>query len=519
MKILFAASEATPFVKTGGLADVLGSLPQAIQSRLQKEKQKGSQVAVVLPKYSLIEESSFSFKPLTGKILVPVGDRIETGTIWTLDPSKRASHSTPRPPHPPHPPHPQLKNLSVYFIENRKYFNRSALYRTEKGDFDDNDERFIFFSRAVLELCKFIDFVPDIIHCHDWQTGLIPAYLKTLYHTDAFFHRTATVFTIHNIAYQGLFPKQTLFLAGFNWHDFTPEKLEYYEQINFLKAALVFADKISTVSPTYSQEVREKSEFGRGMEGVLKARSKDFFGILNGLDRSEWDPAKDSNLLARFSQKSKNLIATKKICKKNLQKTLQFSLNESVPLVGMVSRLDPQKGFGRVIEVVQELLHHGEKFQWVILGSGDKEIQELLTNLSKQFSKQISFQTGFNNKLAHKIYGGSDLFFMPSEFEPCGLGQMIAMRYGTIPVVSPTGGLLDTVFPWDQKTGKGTGFVSAENSASSLLESLQNSFKIYQNSVQWEKLVQNAMAQDFSWELSAGHYLELYKAALDDRTF
>lgn len=501
MKILFATSECTPFAKTGGLADVLGELPYAILSLLNKET-NGSQVVTVLPKYLLIGEKSFDLQKLPGKILVSVGDRIEEGIVW----------KTVRP-----DPLGQNGDVTVYFIENKKYFDRPALYRTAEKDFVDNDERFIFFSRAVLELCKFVDFVPDIVHCHDWQTGLIPAYLKTVYRADAFFHRTATVFTIHNIAYQGIFPKQTLFWAGFSWHDFTPEYLEYYNQICFLKAGLVYADKISTVSPTYAQEVMESAEFGRGMEGVLKVRKEDFVGILNGLDTQTWDPSKDLNLAMLFSIEDPDLIKKKKVCKKNLQKSLQLPAKEKVPLIGMVARLDLQKGFLKVGEILRKILDKGIQFQWVVLGLGDQNIRDLLSAIAKEYPHQVSFKIGFNSELAHKIYGGADLFFMPSEFEPCGLGQMIALRYGCIPIVTPTGGLRDTVEPWDPTTGKGTGFISSKISTASLIQSLETALKTYCDPVQWEKLVRNAMKKNFSWSHSAMRYLELYRSALKSR--
>lgn len=522
MKIVFAASECGPFVKTGGLADAVWGLAHAISSlsvsrslgkilsrsrecswhplQDQIEKRQESKrsralteklkVVIVLPKYSLMDEYKFGLKTIPGKILVPIGDRIEEASVYNFS-----------------------DDLPVYFIGNKKYFDRPGFYRTAEKDFEDNDERFIFFSRAVLEFCKLVDFRPDLIHSHDWQTALIPAYLKTLYRTDAFFRHTATVFSIHNIAYQGLFPKQSLFLSGFGWHDFTPERLEYYGQFSFLKAALVFADKIATVSPTYAREVQKNHELGRGLEGVLQSRAGDFIGILNGLNASEWNPATDKVLAAPFSFASKNLAEKKRVCKRDLQEIARLPVDDSVPLIGMVTRLDPQKGVQRVAEIAPELFEKGVKSQWVILGLGDKNIHDLLTSLSSQYPQQISFQIGFNNELAHKIYAGSDLFFMPSEFEPCGIAQMIAMKYGTIPVVTPVGGLLDTVHPFDPSTG--TGFISAEVSNAALLETLEKALQIYRDQDLWQRLVRNAMKQDFSWKAAAAEYLKLYQGALE----
>ena len=499
MKILFATSECNPFVKTGGLADVLGSLPPALASVRSGEK---TEVAVVLPKYSQIDQDRFPLKALPGKFWIPIGDRAEEATVWTVDASR--------------PENAALPKVPFYFIDNRKYFHRPGIYQTPEKDFPDNDERFIFFSRAVLELAKFVDFRPDVIHCHDWQTGLVPAYLKTLYRTDAFFHRTASLFTIHNIAYQGIFPRHSLFLAGFSWHDFTPERLEYYDQVCFLKAGLVCADKLSTVSPTYCEEVQKHSEFGRGMEGILRSRSKDFHGILNGLDYAEWDPAKDANLAKKYSPKMKDWAARKKADKRALQDYCRLPPTDD-PLIGMVSRLDPQKGFNRVIELLPQIMDSGVRLQWAILGSGDKRIREAVASFAKRYPRGVSVHFTFNNELAHRIYAGADFFFMPSEFEPCGLSQMISMKYGTIPIVTPTGGLKDTVRNWNPAARSGTGFVSAEVATPALSDAVRDALKAYANPSQWETLRKNAMTQDFSWKSSAEKYLELYRKAVQDR--
>lgn len=495
MKIVFAVSECAPYVKTGGLADVAGSLPPALLA----QSKKPLQIIRVLPRYSVVEKNFSNWEVLPGKILVPIGDRLEAGTIGeSTETNSRKKRSW----------------LKTYFIGNKKYFDRPGIYRSKDKDFDDNDERFIFFSRAVLELCKWIDFQPDILHCHDWQTGLIPAYLKTVYQIDAFFHKTAALFTIHNIAYQGNFPKHSLFLAGFSWHDFTPAKLEYYDQLSFLKAGLIYADKITTVSPTYAKEIQSSPKFGCGMEGILKTRDQDFVGILNGLDEEEWNPAKDREIAVNFSAKSKDYWSAKQKCKLDLQRALHFEPVPAVPLVGMVTRLDRQKGINLLPKIVPELIARGRKFQWVVLGLGDRALQELLENLAKQAPNFFVFHNEFNNSLAHKIYAGSDIFFMPSEFEPCGIAQMIALRYGTVPVVSAVGGLKDTVLPFSSQTGKGTGFVCAEFSEPAFLETLETAFSLYRQQESWQKLVSNALSQNFSWKRPAEEYLKLYQSLI-----
>ncbi|OGR83602.1 MAG: hypothetical protein A2902_00405 [Elusimicrobia bacterium RIFCSPLOWO2_01_FULL_64_13] len=513
MKLLFAASECVPFVKTGGLADVAGSLPDRILAHLggapkkkktgrakeRKARPEAPQVLTVLPKYSSTRLTRLSLELLPGRMLIPVGAELEEALVWRLAGKKpagtRGSHT-------------------VYFIDNEKYFDREGLYGTAQGDYPDNDERFIFYSRAALELCKFVDFTPDLIHCHDWQTGFIPAYLKTLYRTDAFFNRTASLFTIHNVAYQGLFPRERFPLTGLDWADFTPDKLEYFNQVCFMKAGLVYADKLSTVSPSYAREIQSGPEFGRGMEGLLKDRSKDLSGILNGLDRAEWDPAHDPRILAGYSLKSKDVFSARQKCKKDLQAAVRLPEDPSVPLIGMVSRLDPQKGFDRVVKVLPQVLNEGNGTQCVILGSGQKDIEDSLRALAVRCPGQVRVETGFQNDLAHKIYAGSDFFFMPSQFEPCGLGQMIAMRYGSVPIVTPTGGLLDTITPWDPKAGTGTGFVALEMTDAAVKTALKAALKTARDPAAMRKLVRNCMSRDFSWDSPAEKYIRLYESTL-----
>ncbi|MDI6641867.1 MAG: glycogen synthase, partial [Elusimicrobiota bacterium] len=397
--------------------------------------------------------------------------------------------------------------VPVYLIENDKYFNREGIYRTENSDYPDNPERFIFFSRAVLEALKAIDFKPDILHCNDMQTGLIPAYLKTLYRIDAFYNNTKTVFTIHNIAYQGFYSKDVFYLAGFDSVDFTPEKLEYYGGINFMKSGIVYSDIVTTVSQTYAVEIRTLPEFGRGLEGVLSSRSNDLFGIVNGIDYEEWNPDIDKIIVKNFSADN---LTGKEYCKKDLQKVCNLA-TENVAIFGMVSRLDSLKGFDLLSEVIPEIVKL--PLQLVVLGLGDKIYQDKLTEFGKEYSEKLSVNLKFDNNLAHKIYAGSDFFLMPSAAEPCGLSQMIAMRYGTIPVVHKTGGLADTVRQFDSKTKKGTGIVFEKYSASALLEAIENALEIYGNKTLFNAIRENAFSEDFSWNRSVKEYLRIYKLA------
>jgi starch synthase len=483
MKILVAASEAFPFCKTGGLGDVVGALAQVFS------RTEGNEVALFIPRYRNIGGGAFSFKAVGGSFLIPVGNRVETATMS----------------------HVQWGKVSVYFIENPGYFDRPGIYRANFGDYEDNDERFMFFSRAVLEGAKFIGFKPDVIHTHDWQTGLVSAYLSTLYRIDSFFAKTASVLTINNVAYQGMFPRETLLKAGFSWADFTPEKLEFYGGLNYLKAAIVSADLITTVSPTYASEIQFKPEFGKGLEGVLKSRSAAFFGILNGIDDELWDPATDTFIERGYDQKS--FAKGKAVCKKALQHRLGLEESNDLPLAGVVSRLDYQKGLDLLAAIAGDL---SDKMQFAILGVGDPALTEAFARLAKERPLRIFFKPGFDESLAHKIYAGSDMFIMPSRFEPCGLPQMIAMRYGSLPVVTRTGGLKDTVnYASEPKDSNGFAIDSAdEGELRSILGHIVSLFAWKEN---WNLMVANARMGDYSWARSAQEYLRLFNIAVQKK--
>jgi len=484
MKILIASPEAVPYVKTGGLADVAGALCKEYR-RMKKD------ALLILPLYRKIMDSQSPPKDTGVVIDVPVGERVIRGRIFR-------------------------DRFPAYFIACDEFFDRPELYGTPEGDYVDNASRFIFFSRGVLEACRALNFKPDVIHCNDWQTGLIPLYLKTLYRKDAFFSKTASLLTLHNIGYQGLFPASEMPLTNLGWEFFRPDLVEFYGKVNFLKAGLISADVLNTVSNTYSKEILDK-EFGYGLEGVLKDRENDLYGIVNGIDYEEWDPSTDRFLPGNYSQSD---IAGKAICKRDLIRTLFKQSGvvkaEEVPLVGMVGRLSAQKGLDLVEESVPALLSFGIKL--VILGKGDEKFQKVLSVMSKKYSSLVSVTIGFDDSLAHRIYAGADFFLMPSRYEPCGLGQLISQRYGTIPVARKTGGLADTIVDYDPLKKRGTGFVFSDYTASAMQDALKRSFCVFTDREKMKKMINDGMKTDFSWKRSAERYIALYSAALKKKT-
>ncbi|MDR0952741.1 MAG: glycogen synthase [Elusimicrobiota bacterium] len=476
MNIVLAASEAFPFCKTGGLADVVGALTQDFS------RARGTKVLLFLPHYRSIKNAS-SLKTVPGAFFIPIGARLEPAKISYL----------------------KWGNALVFFIQSRKYFDRDELYQTAAGDYPDNDERFIFYSRAVLEACKYIGFRPDIIHAHDWQAGLLPAYLNTVYKSDAFFTRTRSMFTIHNIAYQGYFSRASFIKAGFYDADFTPNKFEYWGGISYLKTGIVFADKTNTVSPTYAKELLN-GQNSFGMEGILKSKGADFMGILNGIDTEVWDPQTDTMLPMGYDDES---LKGKAVCKETLQKELGFEVNPNIPLIGMVSRLAYQKGVDLVSDIIPQF---NNKAQFVIQGRGDARTEEAFSRLASLNPKKVSFQKVVDEEMAHKIYAASDIFLMPSRFEPCGLSQMISMRYGALPIVSKVGGLLDTVK--GNGTPQQTGFFMDTLDAKGLAGAIDKALQAYSQKSIWHKLMVNGMLADFSWENSSTQYFKCFKEAV-----
>ncbi|TAM43455.1 glycogen synthase [bacterium] len=448
MKIALIASEVVPFAKTGGLADVAGALPIALEGL-------GCEVIIIMPGYKCVKGISPSV----------VG-----------------------------------KNIKVYFVENDLYFNRDGLYMDKKGDYKDNLERFAFFCRKSLELLKEINFNADILHLHDWQSSLAAVYLKNLYAKQPFYSRMKSLLTIHNIGYQGLFPGEDFAKLGLDKGLFDISGLEFYNRINLLKGGIIFSDLINTVSPTYALEIQE-AKFGFGLEGLLRQRKKDLSGILNGLDYSIWDPATDKFIIRNFSQRN---IEGKAYNKAELQKACSLPVDNEIPVLGIVSRLAEQKGFDILTEPLPEICKMGA--QLVILGTGDLKYHKILQNAAKKYPKAFSLNLRFDDPLAHKIYAGSDIFLMPSSYEPCGLGQMIALRYGTIPLVFKTGGLADTI-------NEDNGFVFSRYTKDELVKTVKRSLAVFAEKKKWGSLMNNAMRCDFSWEASAKKYIQLYEKA------
>ena len=487
LKILIASPEVVPFAKTGGLADVCGALPKALAKL-------GHQVKVILPKYRMVDEKKIKLSKVKADVaVIPIGDKSVKLTVrsYNLIPPK----------------------IEYLFVVNDEYYDREELYkdRSTGFDYEDNHERFILFARGSLEILKAIGWQPDIIHANDWQSALIPAYLKTLYAGDPFFKQTQTVFSIHNLAYQGNFPKETFQKIGVSKDLFYPTSpFEFWGNLNFMKAGICYADLINTVSETYAVEIQSSSEFGHGLEGVLRTRNKDLYGIINGIDYEVWSPEKDKLISYNYSPedlsgKKKNKELLLKLC--NLP-----SSAKDVPLVGIISRLADQKGFDLLAQITDELLTLD--LQMVILGTGDEKYHKLFKEMMTKYPDKISVNLRFDNPLAHLIEAGSDMFLMPSRYEPCGLNQLYSLRYGTVPIVRKTGGLADTIENYEPQTEQGTGFMFKNYDASELLDTIKLALKAYEDKNAWIKLMKNGMKKDFSWEASAKIYVEIYQKAI-----
>ena len=471
MNILLAASEVVPYAKTGGLADVAGALPKAL-ARL------GHTVRVVMPRYKT-EKIEAVTEALPGELRVPFNFGERRAAVY-VDRSGE---------------------LPVYFIDAPEYFLRAKLY----GETDD-PERFAFFSRAVLELAKALGEHFDVIHLNDWMTGLVATYLKTVYPSDPAFDGTKTLFTIHNIAFPGLFRPEQLPKFGLpDWIYRAEGGIEFYQLASALKAGLVFSDAISTVSPRYAAEI-QTPEFGEKFDGLLRARRNDLFGILNGVDYDEWDPQTDKHIAANYSTDD---LSGKRECKRDLLS--HFGLPEDLdrPLIGCISRLSDQKGFDLILAIADRMLAQGVAF--VLLGSGEEEYERAFQALRDGRRSQVGVYLGFSNDLAHKIEAGADMFLMPSRFEPCGLNQMYSLKYGTVPIVRAAGGLDDTIVNFDHTSLRGNGFKFYEYDAERLLETIHEALLVYADRDLWRALMLNGMRADYSWTESARHYVELYQ--------
>jgi starch synthase len=475
MHIAFVASEGVPFSKTGGLADVVGALPHALAAL-------GHQVSVYLPRYR--QTKLTDPETVVGSITIPFDDKYRFASVV-----KGASQS----------------GASFYFIDYPEYFDREALYGTPAGDYPDNAERFALFSRAVLEATKILG-VPHIFHCHDWQSALVPVLLRTVYAEDPAFRDVGTVFTIHNIGYQGLFPAEVLPLLMLPWDLFTMSKMEFFGQVNFLKGALTYSDFVTTVSRKYSQEI-QTAEYGFGLEGVLRNRAATVTGILNGVDYDEWSPQADKFIAAKYSPQD---LSGKGKCKQDLLAAFRVNrVDAKVPVIGVVSRFAAQKGFDLIAQIMDRLAR--EEMIVVVLGSGDKQYEELFTRLNKQFPNKIALKVAYDNAIAHKVEAGADMFLMPSKYEPCGLNQIYSLKYGTVPIVRATGGLDDTIEPWDARSGKGTGFKFTDYTGEALLLTIKHALQAYRDQTSWQVLMRNGMGKDFSWNASAREYGKVYE--------
>lgn len=476
MHIAFVASECVPFSKTGGLADVVGALPRTLAAL-------GHEVSVYIPRYRSTRISEE--RTVVQSITVPFDDRYRFCSILT-----GAGYP----------------GVRFYFVDYPPFFDRDGLYGTPAGDFPDNAERFALFCRAVLEGSKILG-PPDIFHCHDWQSALVPVLLRTQYAEDPAFLNTGVVFTIHNIGYQGLFPPEILPLLMLPWDLFTISKMEYFGNVNFLKGALAYSDMITTVSRRYAQEI-QTSEFGFGLEGVLKERAQTVWGILNGVDYDEWNPETDKYIAANYYVGD---LSGKLECKRDLLAAAGIHGAENSPVIGIVSRFAAQKGFDLIGQIVDRLML--EDVRLIVLGSGDRLYEEMFMRLARRVPEKVSVRVAYDNAFAHKVEAGADMFLMPSRYEPSGLSQLYSMKYGTVPIVRATGGLDDTIDPWDPRTKKGTGFKFQEHTGEALLRTIHQAMQLYRDQESWQRLMRNGMAKDFSWKNSAREYVRVYERA------
>jgi starch synthase len=489
LKILFITSEASPFVKTGGLGDVSSALPQTLM-------ELGHEVRLVLPKYGAVDERRFKIHEIVRLKDIPIhlGSEIE---LVSMRSCFLVGNKT---------------KVQLYFFDNQKYFgSRKGLYQdiNTKKDYPDNHERFILYAKGIMEMLKKLGWTPDIIHCNDWQTGLIPAYLKTVYSDLEILKDTKVVFTIHNVEFPGIFPKEVFKLTGLPESVLNEISVEDGSKISFLKAGVVYADAVTTVSEKYAEELCTIDELGGFIKNTLKKRKADFYGIVNGVDYSVWSPETDKYIPVKYNSKD---LTGKVENKKALLEYLKLPVELDVPVIGTISRLAEQKGIGLIKDAIEELLDLDVKY--VLLGQGEKEYQQFFEKVQKKYPKKFAFYGGFNEELAHLIEAGADMYLMPSKYEPCGLTQLYALKYGTIPIVRYTGGLADAITRINGK--EGTGFVFKKYEVEDMMKEIKRALKLYQDKEVWFKLMKNAMMQDFSWTASGKKYVELYKKLLKD---
>ena len=485
MKIFFAASEMTPYAKTGGLGDVVGALPGALS-------QLGHEVTCCLPFYRCAQEVARDAKPIGLTLQIPLGSRTVTGDVLELK---------------------QPDGVRVLFIRRDEFFDRSELYYTGVRDYEDNAERFLFFSKAVVELLGYTRFHADVVHCHDWPAAFVPVQLR---------HRAGestrapkafgvpplakSVFTIHNIAYQGMFWNLDFPLTNLPGEYFTPESLEFYGQMNLMKGGILFSDAVTTVSRTYAQEI-QTAEGGFGLDTVLASRTDDVQGIVNGVDYTRWNPATDPQLRQRYTPED---LSGKRACRAELLAKLGLEAGETQPVAAIVSRLTEQKGVEVLVGAVEKLVKSGVTL--IVLGKGERKYEELLAGVAEEFPRRVAVRIAHDEELSHQIQGGADMLLVPSHFEPCGLTQLYALKDGTVPVVRATGGLEDTVQQYNPRSEDGTGFKFAAYTSAALVEATQQAILLHKQPKKWQKLMRNAMPRDFSWRVSAQKYEKLYAA-------
>ncbi|MDR0267596.1 glycogen synthase GlgA [Paenibacillus sp.] len=477
MKVLFAAAEAVPFIKTGGLADVIGALPRALQS-------SGAQIRVVLPNYRGIPDHFRRQMEHVGELYVPVGWRNQYCGIEKL----------------------VHEQVIYYFVDNEYYFGRDSVY-----GYTDDGERFAFLNRAVPQLLKTVDFQPDVIHCHDWHTGLIPVLLHAHYRHDPFYRDIRTVLTIHNLLYQGIFPYEVLGeLLELDDRYFTMDGLEFYGEINYMKGGIIYSDHVTTVSPTYAREI-QTDHFGYGLNGVLRSLGPKLSGIVNGIDMNSYNPATDQHIAIQY----RSSIAKKRKNKMHLQEELHLPVSCDVPMIAMVTRMVDSKGLDLVLRVLDEMLTFDD-MQFVILGTGDGKYEHWFMEAEQRHPQKMSARITFSEALSRKIYASSDIFLMPSNFEPCGISQLLALRYGSIPVVRETGGLNDTVHAYNEFTGEGNGFSFTNMNAHDMMHTIRRAISFYRQPEHWNKIVKNAIDGDYSWNISASKYMDIYHRIADE---
>jgi starch synthase len=479
MKILFVASEGLPYSKTGGLADVVEALPKALRAM-------GHDVAVLLPRYHANKIHSM----LISSVTVALGDRLRFPAIAEAE---------------------AVDGVRYFFVDDPPFFDRPELYGDSAGDYPDNAERFAEFSRVAIEFMKRV-WLPDVVHCHDWQTALVPVLLRTQHAEDRAVRSLPVVFTIHNLAYQGVFEAAALQKIGLPDALFSMDGLEFFGKANFLKGGLIYADYLTTVSRRYAKEI-QTAEYGSGLEGVIHSRGDRLVGILNGVDYAAWNPETDKLIVQNYSAEN---LAGKKACKKDLLASFRLpEADVAQPVIGIVSRFADQKGFDLITEIADEMMK--ENLALAVLGTGQVEYEKLFKQLAEKYPERVGVKIGYDNTLAHKIEAGADMFLMPSRYEPCGLNQIYSLRYGTVPIVRATGGLDDTVQGFVPKTQQGTGFKFEEYSGQALLQCLRGALGSYSDTTAWGTLQTNGMAKDFSWKTSAASYVTLYEAAKRSR--